>query len=62
MNSLSLTNLINYTMTPSELKVHMIEMLEDLNYTDQQLIESFVRFLPQSQLEELQDSIQMEEF
>jgi len=49
-------------MTPSELKDHMIEMLEDLNYTDQQLIESFVKFLPQSQLEELQDSIQREEF
>ena len=49
-------------MTPSELKDQMIEQLRDLNYTDYQLIESFVRFLPQSQLEELQDSIQSEEF
>jgi len=49
-------------MTPSELKDQMIDQLRDLNYTDYQLIESFVRFLPQSQLEELQDSIQREEF
>jgi len=49
-------------MTPTELKCHMTEQLENLNYTDQQLIESFVRFLPQSQLEELQDSIKREEF
>ena len=49
-------------MTPAQLKDHMMEQLEDLNYTGQQLIESFVRFLPQSQLEELQDSIQREEF
>lgn len=49
-------------MTPSELKDQMIDQLRDLNYTDYQLIESFVRFLSQSQLEELQDSIQREEF
>ncbi len=49
-------------MTPSELKDHMIDQLRDLNYTDHQLIDSFVRFLPQSQLEELQDSIQRQEF
>lgn len=49
-------------MTPSELKDNMIDELRNLNYTDYQLIESFVRFLPQSQLEELKDSINREEF
>ncbi len=49
-------------MTPSQLKDHMIDELRNLNYTDYQLIESFVRFLPQSQLEELKDSINREEF
>ena len=49
-------------MTPSELRDTMIDQLRDLNYTDYQLIESFVRFLPQSQLEELQDSIKRQEF
>ena len=49
-------------MTPAQYKDAMIGQLRDLNYTDYQLIESFVRFLPLSQLEELKDSIQREEF
>ena len=44
-------------MTPSEYKDFMIDKLENLNYSDNQLIESFVRFLNISQLEDLKDSI-----
>ena len=50
------------TRQTSDLRDELIDQLRDLNYTDYQLIDSFVRFLPQSQLEELQDSIQREEF
>ena len=49
-------------MTPSEYKDFMIEKLENLNYSDNQLIESFVRFLNISQLEDLKDSIDRELF
>ena len=49
-------------MTPSEYKDFMIKKLEDLNYSDYQLIESFVRFLNISQLEDLKDSIDRELF
>ena len=38
-------------------KDQIIEQLEELNYSSDQLIVSFVKFLPQSQLEELQDSL-----
>ena len=50
------------TRQTSDLRDELTDKLRDLNYTDYQLIESFVIFLPQSQLEELQDSIQREEF
>ena len=55
---------MNYrdTRQTSDLRDELIDQLRNLNYTEYQLIESFVRFLPQSQLEELQDSIQREEF
>ena len=55
---------MSYTDTrqTSDLRDELTDKLRDLNYTDYQLIESFVRFLPQLQLEELQDSIQREEF
>ena len=55
---------MSYTDTrqTSDLRDELTEQLRNLNYTDYQLIESFVRFLSQSQLEELQDSIQREEF
>ena len=46
----------------SDLRDELTDKLRDLSYTDYQLIESFVRILTQSQLEELQDSIQREEF
>ena len=49
-------------MEPSEYKDLMIEKLENLNYSDNQLIESFVRFLNISQLEDLKDSIDRELF
>jgi len=49
-------------MTPSEYKDFMINKLENLNYSDNQLIESFVRFLNISQLEDLKDSIDRELF
>tara|TARA_A100001201_G_C4003239_1_gene175205 strand:+ start:494 stop:643 length:150 start_codon:yes stop_codon:yes gene_type:complete len=49
-------------MTPSEYKDFMIDKLENLNYSDNQLIESFVRFLNISQLEDLKDSIDRELF
>ena len=50
------------TRQTSDLRDELINQLRNLNYTDYQLIESFIRFLPQSQLEELQDSIQRQEF
>tara|TARA_X000001036_G_C20193218_1_gene608403 strand:+ start:333 stop:482 length:150 start_codon:yes stop_codon:yes gene_type:complete len=49
-------------MTPEQFKDHMVEQLENLNFTGEQLIISFVKFLPQSQLEELKDSIDREMF
>lgn len=49
-------------MTTTELRLKLIEELEDLNLTPSQLIIKFTTFLPQSQLEELQDSLQREEF
>ena len=49
-------------MTPTDLRCEMIDKLRELGYTDYQLIDAFVRFLPQSQLEELQDSITRQEF
>jgi len=49
-------------MTTTDLRLKLIDQLEDLNLTPEQLIIKFTTFLPQSQLEELQDSIQREEF
>ena len=49
-------------MLTSDLRLKLIEELEDLNLTPEQLIIKFTTFLPQSQLEELQDSLQREEF
>ena len=49
-------------MLTSDLRLKLIEELEDLNLTPEQLIVKFTTFLPQSQLEELQDSIKREEF
>ena len=55
---------MSYTDTrlTSDLRLELIEQLEDLNLTPCELICKFTTFLPQSQLEELQDSIQREEF
>tara|TARA_R100000353_G_scaffold103826_1_gene75038 strand:+ start:814 stop:978 length:165 start_codon:yes stop_codon:yes gene_type:complete len=50
------------TRQTSDLRNELIEQLEELNYSSDQLIKRFTSFLPQSQLEELQDSIQREEF
>lgn len=49
-------------MTPNKFKDHMMNKLENLNYSDNQLIESFVRLLTISQLEEVNDSIDRELF
>tara|TARA_A100001391_G_scaffold66317_1_gene42078 strand:- start:508 stop:720 length:213 start_codon:yes stop_codon:yes gene_type:complete len=57
-----LQTMYEQTRQTSDLRDELIDQLRNLNYTDYQLIESFIRFLPQSQLEELQDSIQRQEF
>ena len=50
------------TRQTTDLRIELIEQLEDLNLTPEQLIQKFTTFLPQSQLEELQDSLSREEF
>ena len=50
------------TRQTSDLRIELIEQLEELNLTSEQLIIKFTTFLPQSQLEELQDSLHREEF
>ena len=49
-------------MTPTKLRLKVIEELENLDLTPSQLIIKFATFLPQSQLEELQDSLHREVF
>ena len=50
------------TRQTSDLRIELIEQLEELNYSSDQLLEKFTSFLGQAQLEELQDSIQKQEF
>lgn len=50
------------TRQTSDLRNELIEQLEDLDLTPCELICKFTTFLPQSQLEELQDSLTREEF
>ena len=50
------------TRQTTDLRIELIEQLEDLNLTPEQLIQKFTTFLPQSQLEELQDTLSREEF
>ena len=46
-------------MTTSELRIKILNDLDLLNnkFSDKQIINAIIRFLPQSQLEELKDSI-----
>ena len=50
------------TRQTSDLRSELIEQLEELDLTPCELICKFTTFLPQSQLEELQDSLHREEF
>ena len=50
------------TRQTSDLRIELIEKLEELNYSSDQLIKRFTSFLGQGQLEELEDSIQRELF
>ena len=45
------------TRQTTDLRIELIEQLEDLNLTPEQLIQKFTTFLSQSQLEELQEAI-----
>ena len=50
------------TRQTSDLRIELIEQLEELDLTPCELICKFTTFLDQGQLESLQDSIQREEF
>ena len=50
------------TRQTSDLRIELIEQLEELNLTSEQLIIRFTTFLDQGQLESLQDSLHREEF
>tara|TARA_R100000664_G_C2657272_1_gene75121 strand:+ start:45 stop:200 length:156 start_codon:yes stop_codon:yes gene_type:complete len=51
-------------MTPTELKDSVLDQLEKYtrNMTKEDILKSFISFLPQSQIEELKDSLDREIF
>ena len=57
-----LKTMYEQTRQTSDLRIELIEQLEELDLTPCELICKFTTFLDQGQLESLQDSIQREEF
>tara|TARA_R100001509_G_C4876429_1_gene218649 strand:+ start:147 stop:302 length:156 start_codon:yes stop_codon:yes gene_type:complete len=51
-------------MTPTELKDSVFDQLENYtrNMTKEDILKSFISFLPQSQIEELKDSLDRDYF